>query len=90
MLSNNVKQADALPASLVEAEARTAAPEQVTGDVDANESKKSKSPPTASMADIEYPSGLKLDLIITSAFTSMFLVSLVSIPTHSISSGHRE
>jgi MFS family permease len=37
--------------------------------------------PKQSQSDIVYPSGLKLALLMMSIFTSMFLVSLVSIPS---------
>jgi hypothetical protein len=51
----------------------------ITGDKDAKDGM-STPVQTVTTSDVEYPSGLRLALIITSAFVSMFLVSLVFIP----------
>jgi len=82
MLSSDIKPAKALPTSLEDAEdRRVPEPETIIGDADAKEGQNLGSTGTTASADVEYPSGLSLGLIITSAFVSIFLVALVSIST---------
>jgi hypothetical protein len=91
MLSKNNKSAGGLGTPLENVEAMAASkPELITGLTDVKDTQNPASAQTAASMDAEYPSGLRLGLIITSAFISMFLVSLVSKSTNSASWRHRE
>jgi len=88
MLSSDIKPAGALPVSPEEAEGKTIQqPESITGNANTKEVQNPASVQTTSTvaADIEYPSGLRLGLVITSPFVSMFLVSLVRISSYFVS-----
>ncbi len=71
------------PPGAPNAEART---EPITIDAKAKDGHNLESVQTTAGADAEYPTGLRLALILISAFMSMFLVSLVNASTPSDSS----
>lgn len=83
----DIKSEGALPESLDDAQYKPIIePKSITADANSKDTKIIASAPTTATVDIEYPSGMRLGLIITSAFISMFLVSLVRISTSEVSS----
>lgn len=87
MLSSDSKPGAALPTFIGDAKAGTAVsqPESVAQNTNEKDTPYLMHAQTTTTADIAYPSGLKLGLIMTSAFISMFLVSMVRTSTHLVS-----
>jgi hypothetical protein len=87
MPSSNIKPEETLPASLEDSDTEALPhPEWISINPSTKFELNYASTPTTQSVDAEYPSGLRLVLIIVSAYISVFLVSLVSIFTHLLSS----
>lgn len=89
MILTEKKVAAALPEFSNNVQTKTAPEtEPVSGNLAVKENENHAFTPIPATINDEYPSGLRLGLIVTSAFASMFLVSLVSLSPIESSAAH--